>query len=305
MQDDFIHGVLPKPASGSPDLENWLTVNSMIVGWIRSSIEPKVRSTVSYITDAHLLWTELKERFSVGNKVRIHQIKSQLASCKQDGQTVLEYYGRLAMLWKELQTYQPVISCSCGAAGVLAKEKEEEKLHQFVMGLDDARFGGLCTSIVASDPLPSLGEVYAKIVREEQRLTSAKAREQQQEAIGFVARREEVLAPVRPSQTETRSDSANSVRRDRNALCSHCGRTGHDKKECWQLVGFPEWWLDRNKNLSGGRGRGGGRNGYNNPGRGRGQANAAHATSSNASSFPEFTADQVEGSIQVDSREVW
>ncbi|CAA7037599.1 unnamed protein product [Microthlaspi erraticum] len=253
----FIHGTLPKPASGSPDMENWLTVNSMIVGWIRSSIEPKVRSTVSYITDAHLLWTELKERFSVGNKVRIHQIKSQLASCKQDGQTVLEYYGRLAMLWKELQTYQPVISCSCGAAGVLAKEKEEEKLHQFVMGLDDARFGGLCTSIVASDPLPSLGEVYAKIVREEQRLTSAKAREQQQEAIGFVARREEVLAPVRPSQTETRSDSANS------------------KQE-----------------YSGGRGRGGGRNGYNNPGRGRGQANAAHATSSNASSFPEFTADQ-------------
>ncbi|CAA7057770.1 unnamed protein product [Microthlaspi erraticum] len=78
----FIHGVLPKHASGSPDLENWLTVNSMIVGWIRSLIEPKVRSIVSYISDAHLLWTELKEQFSVGNKVRIHQIKSQLASCK-------------------------------------------------------------------------------------------------------------------------------------------------------------------------------------------------------------------------------
>ncbi|CAA7039178.1 unnamed protein product [Microthlaspi erraticum] len=89
----FIHGNLTKPAIGSPDLENWLTVNSMLVGWIRASIEPKVRSTVTYITDARLLWNELRERFSVGNKVRTHQIKSQLAACRQNGQLVLEYYG--------------------------------------------------------------------------------------------------------------------------------------------------------------------------------------------------------------------
>ncbi|CAA7057779.1 unnamed protein product [Microthlaspi erraticum] len=119
--------------------------------------------------------------------------------------------------------------------------------------------GGYGRRRLRFDSLPSLGEVYAKIVREEQRLTSAKAREQQQEAIGFVTRRKELPTFVRPSQTETRSDSATSIRRDRNALCSHCGRSGHEKKEGWQLVGFPEWWLDRNKNPSGGRDRGGGR----------------------------------------------
>ncbi|CAA7023527.1 unnamed protein product [Microthlaspi erraticum] len=96
----FIQGVLPNRRAIA-DLENWLTANSMLVGWIRSSIEPKVRSTVSYISDAYLLWTELKERFSVGNKVRVHQIKAQLASCRQEGQTVLEYYGRLSTLWED------------------------------------------------------------------------------------------------------------------------------------------------------------------------------------------------------------
>lgn len=94
----FINGTLKKLASDSPNLDNWLTVNSMIVGWIRASIEPKVQSTATYISDAHLLLTELKDRFSVGNKIRIHQIKSQLASCRQDGQTILEYYGRLCSL---------------------------------------------------------------------------------------------------------------------------------------------------------------------------------------------------------------
>lgn len=83
---------------------------------------------------------------------------------------------------------QSVITCTCGAVTAFTKEKEEEKIHQFVMGLDDSHFGGLCTGIIAADPLPSLGEVYAKIIREEQRLLSARVREQQLEALGFTTR---------------------------------------------------------------------------------------------------------------------
>ena len=84
-KNGFIDGTLPKPAEDSPDLESWLSVNSLIVGWIRSSIEPRVRSTVTFITEAHKLWENLKKRFEVGNKVRIHQLMEQLTSCRQNG----------------------------------------------------------------------------------------------------------------------------------------------------------------------------------------------------------------------------
>lgn len=181
----FIKGTLKKPDENSPDLDNWLTVNSMIVGWIRASIEPKVRSTVTYITDAYQLWEDLKQRFSVGNTVRVHQIKAQLASCRQDGQSILDYFGKLSTLWEELQVYQPVHACTCGAAAAMAKEREHEKIHQFVMGLDDSRFGNISTNVIGLDPLPSLGEIYSKMVREEQRLASARSKDQQGEAVGF------------------------------------------------------------------------------------------------------------------------
>ncbi|CAA7060172.1 unnamed protein product [Microthlaspi erraticum] len=210
-------GVLPRPASDSPDLENWLTANSMLVGWIRSSIEPKVCSTISYISDAYLLWTELKERFSVGNKVRVHRLKLNSLRAGKRGKPFLMF----------------------------AKEKEEERIHQFVMGLDDARFGGLCTGIIAADPLPSIGEICAKVVREEQRLSSARLREQRHEALGFFTRREEAPSSVRRDQNQSpdsRLELSSSSIRNRSALCSHCGRTGHEKKDCWQIVGFPEWW---------------------------------------------------------------
>ncbi|KAL1198671.1 hypothetical protein V5N11_002937 [Cardamine amara subsp. amara] len=38
----FIDGLITKPVDDSPDLENWMTVNSMIIRWIRTLIEAKV-----------------------------------------------------------------------------------------------------------------------------------------------------------------------------------------------------------------------------------------------------------------------
>lgn len=78
----FINSTSQKPSIDSPDYDNWIAVNTMIIGRIRASIEPKVKSPVTFISKARQLWSELKQHFSVGNKVRIHQIKAQLASCR-------------------------------------------------------------------------------------------------------------------------------------------------------------------------------------------------------------------------------
>lgn len=209
----FIDGTIPKPNADDPKLELWLSVNSMIVGWIRSSIEARVRSTVTFISDSHKLWKNIKKRFSVGNKVRVHHIKERLANCRQDGQTVLEYFGRLSSMWEELDMYKPIPSCSCGAADKFEKEREEEKAHQFVMGLDESHYGGLCTAIISEDGTMDIGEIYSKVIREEQRLYSARDREQQQSAVGFTTKKESPSEPVSVNKTD-------SVR-PRSIQCTH------------------------------------------------------------------------------------
>lgn len=160
----FIDGTIPKPTIDDPKFELWSSVNSLIVGWIRSSIEARVRSTVTFISDSHKLWENFKKRFSVGNKVRIHHLKEQLASCKQDGQSVMDYFGRLAKMWEELDTYKPLPPCTCSAVTVYEKEREEEKVHQFLMGLDESRFGVVCQGIIATDASIDLGDAYARVV---------------------------------------------------------------------------------------------------------------------------------------------
>lgn len=231
----FVDGTLPKPTEDGSELEAWLSVNSMIVGWIRTSIEPRVRSTVTFITEASKLWDNLKKRFEVGNKVRVHQLMEQLASCRQNGEAVIDYYGKLAMMWEELQTYKPPPVCTYSAAAVYEKEREDERVHQFIMGLDESRFGNVVTAIIEADELPDLGKAYAKVSREEARLTAAKSREVvPTEAIGFAARREgqTELRDARETtglSAKTENDNPVSRGRDRDRVCSNCGKSGHEK----------------------------------------------------------------------------
>ena len=244
--------------------------------------------------------------------MRIHQIVSQLASCRQEGQSVIDYYGRLVNLWDELQRYRQLPACTCGAAAKIAKEREDEKVHQFVMGLDESRFGNVICHIVDADPMPDLAQAYSKAIREEQRLT-AKKREQQYDAVGFVVRRDSQKSDLstpfvkneagEASGFATRSGAPNfsggNKNRERALLCSHCGRSRHEKDFCWEIIGYPDWWSERNKGGRGGSssgrgGRGGRGTNSNLGGRGRSYATVAHATSPHASAFPSFTSEQWE-----------
>ena len=181
----FINGTLliPDEKENPTEAEQWRTVNSMIVGWIRASISPAIRSTVTFTADAKKMWEDLKRRFSVGNAVRVHQLKSELAACKQDGVSIMEYFGLLSLKWEELLNYKPLPSCTCGASDKIALDYEEEKVHMFLMGLDDARFGNVCTNIIGMEPLPDLNSVYQRVVREERRLLSSRV-ETRQDAEG-------------------------------------------------------------------------------------------------------------------------
>lgn len=189
----FIDGSFMQPSDDSEDHEDWWIVNSMLVSWILNMIKPSLCSTISYMEVAKHLWDDIKERFLVGNGPHIQELKSELADCKQRGMTVVSYYGKLKMIWEELRNYEqyPTCKCSgctCNISAELDKKREEEKLHQFLMGLEDSTYGTIRTNILSTEPLPTLNRAYAMVIQEERVQTITRTKEEKNEHVAFAVR---------------------------------------------------------------------------------------------------------------------
>ncbi|GJW64399.1 retrovirus-related pol polyprotein from transposon TNT 1-94 [Tanacetum coccineum] len=147
----FVNGTIKQPNEKSLDLEDWWTNNSLIVSWIMNIIESLLRSTTSHIEVAEDLSKDIKERFSMANGPRIHQLKAKLAN---------------------------------GFA--FAKRRKDEKVHQFLMRLDETLYGAVRSNLLAQDPLPTLNKIYSTLVQEEHVKTVVSAKEECGEVMIFV-----------------------------------------------------------------------------------------------------------------------
>ncbi|XP_074283061.1 uncharacterized protein LOC141607611 [Silene latifolia] len=182
----FIDGKVGKPPGdeGEDNIElvAWRQCNAMVRGWLRSSIKEKLYPSISFSGGVKEIWDELRGRYTAGNALRVHQLKGELGECKQKNESVTEYYTRLKVIWDELGNYSKVPPCTCGAAAALAKEREDERVHQFFMGLDDKKYGHLRTNILMEDPIISLNRAYGLVLREETHANMIKAKEETVEA---------------------------------------------------------------------------------------------------------------------------
>ncbi|XP_051143404.1 uncharacterized protein LOC127259834 [Andrographis paniculata] len=169
----FITGTIKQPTNDSEEIEDWWTVNSMIISWIFNTIEPSLRSTISYRETTKELWDDIQQRFLVRNGARIHQLKTEVANCKEGSDSIMSFYGRIKKLWDDLNDYDQMPLCTCNECNCdinakLTKRSEEEKVHQFLMGLDDTHYNTIRSNIIASDPLPNMNNIYSKITKQEQ-----------------------------------------------------------------------------------------------------------------------------------------
>ena len=71
-------------------------------------MELNLCSIISYYDNAWDLWEDVKERFSIVNEPKIHQLETDLDACKQAKMIVETYYGKLKVLWNELANYEQI-----------------------------------------------------------------------------------------------------------------------------------------------------------------------------------------------------
>ena len=235
----FVDGSITRPSSGSKEESAWIKCNSMVLSWIFNSLHPTLHDSVAFFMTAEELWKDLEERFSQGNASRIHQLKTEMMNTLQRGMTVSAYYTKLKGIWDELSTYSQIPPCTCDSAKALAAEREKEKVHQFLMGLND-KYKTVRSQILNTDPLPSLSRVYAQVAQEERQQLIVETRLPSVDAAAFLTN----------SFSKFNNNRKFTSNRDLSKLfCDHCKRMKHTKETCFELHSYPEWWDKGKKSL--------------------------------------------------------
>jgi len=199
--------------------------------------------TVAYSDTAKIMWDDLKKRYGTANTPKIHQLKSAIANCKQEGMEVGEFHSKLINLWIKLNNLVqlPVCTCNgckCGISNKILAMYEEDKAHQFLMGLNDELYAALRSQILALDPLPPLDKIFNMTQQEESHKKLILARDNRIESgVAFAAKEHGQIYE--------------------KGSCKICGRFGHEEAACYEVIGYPPSWGTRGR----GRGNRGGRSG--------------------------------------------
>ncbi|XP_016468557.1 uncharacterized protein LOC107791076 [Nicotiana tabacum] len=165
----FISGSFPQPKISSDSFKPWTRCNGMVIFWVLNSLSKEIAESVLYSKTARDIWNELEERFGQSNGPQLYQLQKEITELAQANLDIAGYYTKLKRLWDELDsldiTQHCTCDCSCGGKEKHYKSQQDERLIQFLMGLNNA-YAAARSSLLMLSPLPSVNHAYSLLIRD-------------------------------------------------------------------------------------------------------------------------------------------
>ncbi|KAL2896108.1 Gag polyprotein [Bienertia sinuspersici] len=206
----FVTGAVKKDESDPLKKSQWDTCNDMIISWICRSICSDYGA-------------------------RKYSLSKQLYETRQNGRTVAEFYTEMRVMWEELESLSilpPLTEMNtevCAYVHALYKQKEEQKLFQFLSGVDDI-YSMQRSHMLHQATLPTVDEAYNMIQQEEsQRNVFNHSRDD----MGGM-----VMNTKKSDMICTNYNKPGHIK-EQCWACKVCGKRGHQMDQCWYVKGFP------------------------------------------------------------------
>ncbi|KAK3042700.1 hypothetical protein RJ639_000758 [Escallonia herrerae] len=235
----FVDGLIAKPDVHSRDFQSWIQCNAVVKSWIVNSLSRELQTSAAHADTASEIWCDFDERFTQGIALRVYDLKRSIALLQQEKSAISTYDGKLKGVWNELHNLRPIPVCTCGAGKKMQEMREEEKVFDFFMGLDDT-YKTVRSQILSIDPLLGLGRAYAVAAQEEKQQVVAATRVPTIEATTLLAK-----APHMRHGGDQKIDRCgeNSGERRHGGLhCTQCNRSNHSRENCYEIIGYPPGW---------------------------------------------------------------
>nr|XP_009799155.1 PREDICTED: uncharacterized protein LOC104245267 [Nicotiana sylvestris] len=214
----IIRGTIPKPSPDSPLFEPWTRCNNMVVAWILNNLDREIRETVMYTESAERLWNEIEKRFGQASSIKIYHIRKEISSVSQGTFSISSYFNRIKKLWDELSFSISYPDCVCGCKEKFQKLDEDQKIHQFLMGLNESYLG---LGIIC---------VYTMLLNDESQSTiQAVIPSFNSDSMAFST------GTQKPYNQRANFDTS----KRNNLVCRYCKNPGHSIEKCFKLHDFP------------------------------------------------------------------
>ncbi|XP_060202939.1 uncharacterized protein LOC132631378 [Lycium barbarum] len=250
----FVDGTCPKPNSDdTPEkIRQWDRCNNMVISWLTSSISPNIAESVQYSETAESIWKQLERRYGIVSGTKIFELKKELASTQQGSLDIASYFNKLKKYWNELGTMRKnhSNSCVCAVKTGIEKDEEEDRLYQFLMGLNEV-YVGVRSSILMMNPLPHLDDAYNILLQDENQRQVQCTPQMAPEAASFNASSYTAKGPppafssgnMNPRLPRPPAPHYNQrVDFDQSKaslICRYCKKPGHLIEQCYKLYGYP------------------------------------------------------------------
>jgi len=182
-----------------------------------NSVSNSIAESILYIESASLIWNHLEKRFAVSNGSRKYKLNRDVYNLKQGGATISEYYTRMRAIWEELSGMNDLPQFTSMSEEItnflqaLTKQNEEQRLFQFLNGLDDL-YASHRSQLLLMNPLPSVESACSMLQQEELQ--------------------RQVLEDVHIQLESSALFSNNVDGRSGDIKCSQCGERGNSKDKC-------------------------------------------------------------------------
>lgn len=96
----------------------------------------------------------------MSNDPKVYKLQREIIQYRHGTQRVMMYFNNLTSLWSELDLLLPPISCVCDVEETYTTREEQQRLIQFLVGLNDV-FDHTRQQILLMNPLPKAALIKA------------------------------------------------------------------------------------------------------------------------------------------------
>ncbi|XP_074343125.1 uncharacterized protein LOC141680950 [Apium graveolens] len=216
----------------------------MVISWLLGALSKTIGRSVIYSNSAHEIWLESEERYGVSSGAQLFGLHKELAEISQGSNNITDYFTKMKMSWDDIDALCLIPVCSCGASQKLSKFQQDQRVIQFLMGLNDS-FNIIRGSILMRSPLPSIGQVYSLLLQEKTQREIHTTRHLLPESASLNASRPYIAG-------NSNQGSTNRSQFDSKKLfCNYCKKSGHLIDKCFKLHGFtPDFKLTKPKRMA-------------------------------------------------------